>query len=82
MKTETRLYDDGTEPDVIKRWCCDGRCNQGRDCPGQAPPPAEAATEIGAEEVDGTRALGTALILGVVVVTVVAILAFIAGYLS
>ena len=49
MKTVTREYTDGTEPDVIARWCCDGLCDQGRDCPVK---PAEAATEIGQEEPD------------------------------
>lgn len=47
MKTITREYTDGTEPDVISRWCCDGLCDQGRDCPVK---PAEAATEVGQEE--------------------------------
>jgi hypothetical protein len=49
MKTVTREYTDGTEPDVVARWCCDGLCDQGRDCPVK---PAEAATEIGQEEPD------------------------------
>lgn len=47
MKTITREYTDGTEPDVIARWCCDGLCDQGRNCPIK---PAEAATEVGQEE--------------------------------
>ena len=81
MKTETRLYDDGTEPDVIRRWCCDGRCNQGRDCPGQAPAPAEACTDVGAEEPEGVELLGTAIILGALVVVIIGTLAFLAGYL-
>lgn len=77
MKTETRLYDDGTEPDVIRRWCCDGLCNQGRDCPG-APAPAEAATDIGMD--DGPEALGAFVIAGVLVITIIATIAFLAGY--
>ena len=48
MKTDTREYDDGTEPDVYRRWCCDGMCKQGRLCPKQMP--AEAATDMGYEE--------------------------------
>lgn len=48
MKTDTREYDDGTEPDVYRRWCCDGQCKQGRTCPKQMP--AEAATDVGQEE--------------------------------
>jgi hypothetical protein len=50
MKTDTREYTDGTEPDVYRRWCCDGQCTQGRTCPKQIP--AEAATEVGQEEPD------------------------------
>jgi len=48
MKTDTREYDDGTEPDVYRRWCCDGMCKQGRLCPKLMP--AEAATDLGQEE--------------------------------
>ncbi len=48
MKTDTREYDDGTEPDVYRRWCCDGKCQQGRLCPKNMP--AEAATDLGQEE--------------------------------
>jgi hypothetical protein len=48
MKTDTREYDDGTEPDVYRRWCCDGQCKQGRLCPKNMP--AEAATDLGQEE--------------------------------
>jgi len=48
METDTREYTDGTEPDVYRRWCCDGQCKQGRLCPKNMP--AEAATDIGQEE--------------------------------
>jgi hypothetical protein len=48
MKTDTREYDNGTEPDVYRRWCCDGLCKQGRLCPKLMP--AEAATDLGQEE--------------------------------
>lgn len=47
MKTDTREYDDGTEPDVYRRWCCDGKCEQGRLCPKHMP--AEAASDVGQE---------------------------------
>jgi len=47
-KTYTREYDNGTEPDVYRRWCCDGECLQGRLCPKNMP--AEAATDMGQEE--------------------------------
>jgi hypothetical protein len=79
MKTETRIYDDGTEPDVIRRYCCDGLCKQGRDCPG-APAPAEAATEVGAD--DGLEAVGGVVLLAVVIVLTVAAISLLAGYFS
>lgn len=76
MKTETRLYSDGTEPDVIRRWCCDGLCKQGRDCP-EAPPPAEACTEIGTD--DGLEAVGSVVIVAVAAIAIVAIVALVVG---
>lgn len=30
---------------------CHGDCNQGDDCPARQPQPAEASTEVGAEEI-------------------------------
>ncbi len=74
MKTITREYTDGTEPDVIARWCCDGLCDQGRNCPVK---PAEAATEVGQEEPNfysremileevGKFAIGVLIVLAVV----------------
>jgi hypothetical protein len=50
MKTDTREYTDGTEPDVYRRWCCDGQCQQGKLCPKNMP--AEAATDIGQDDPD------------------------------
>ena len=50
MKTDTREYNDGTEPDVYRRWCCDGLCKQGRLCPKLMP--AEAATDLGQDDPD------------------------------
>jgi hypothetical protein len=50
MKTDTREYEDGTEPDVYRRWCCDGQCKQGRLCPKLMP--AEAATDVGQDDPD------------------------------
>lgn len=81
MKTETRIYDDGTEPDVIRRYCCDGLCKQGRDCPG-APAPAEAATEVGAADDDGLEAVGGVVLLAIVIVLTVAAISLLAGYFS
>lgn len=72
MSTETRLYDDGTEPDVIKRWCCDGRCEQGRNCPG-APAPAEACTELGASSEDNAPEILGAIAVAAVLVAVVVV---------
>lgn len=33
---------------MSRRWCCDGRCDQGRCCPGK-PKPAAAFDEYGLE---------------------------------
>lgn len=79
MKTETRLYDDGTEPDVIRRFCCDGLCQQGRDCPG-APPPAEACTELGQDDIPSN--LGAAILTAGIAIVVIAVLSFLVGYLA
>lgn len=72
MKTETRIYDDGTEPDVIKRWCCDNRCMQGRYCPdlAPAPAPAEACTELGYEDVAYTSAVEYLLLVAAAVAAI------------
>ncbi len=72
MVTDTREYDDGTEPDVFRRWCCDGRCKQGRDCPGIMP--AEAATEIGQEEIE-SHAWQTTVIFAITLVAIFLLLA-------
>lgn len=79
MKTETRLYDDGTEPDVIRRFCCDGLCNQGRECPG-APPPAEACTEIGQD--NSIETLGTFVVLGFAVMAAIVSIALAIVYFT
>lgn len=42
------------------------------------PPPAEAATEVGVD--DGPEALGTLVLAGVLVVAVIGVAAFLAGY--
>lgn len=44
----------------------------------EAPPPAEAATDIGMD--DGPEALGSLVVAGVLVVTIIATLSFLAGY--
>lgn len=77
MKTETIIHDDGTEPTTINRFCCDGMCNQGRICPG-APAPAEACTEMGVD--DAPETLGTLVVVGALVVAVIGVAAFLAGY--
>ena len=67
MKTETIIYSDGTEPDVIKRWCCDQRCEQGRQCP------AEACTEVGhIEDNENTQGL---VLIGIVCFALVVFIA-------
>jgi hypothetical protein len=87
MKTDTREYDDGTEPDVYRRWCCDGHCKQGRLCPKNMP--AEAATELGQEEQpnfyrmnDALEELGVLALGGVAVVMIVGLIAVVVGYFS
>lgn len=77
MRYDERHYTDGTEPDVVKRFCCDGRCEQGRHCP--ALHPAEAATEVGQDE-DVTRLFRVGdLLAGIVIV---AVLAFLTGWIT
>jgi hypothetical protein len=82
MKTDTREYDDGTEPDVYRRWCCDGQCKQGRMCPKLMP--AEAATDLGQEEpnfysaqmmLEETAKFALAVVMVGVAVVVIAFLA-------
>lgn len=53
---------------------------KGLDQQGRYPEAAEAATEIGVD--DSPEALGRAVVLGVLVVVVIAVVAFIAGYYS
>jgi hypothetical protein len=82
MKTDTREYDDGTEPDVYRRWCCDGKCEQGRLCPKNMP--AEAATDVGQEPNFYGREflleeLGALVVWGIGVVALVGLVAFLVG---
>lgn len=53
---------------------------QGCDYQGRHPEAAEAATEIGAD--DGPEALGRVVVFGAVVIAIIAVVAFIAGYYS
>lgn len=78
MKTETRIYDDGTEPDVLTRWCCDNRCMQGRYCPDKSPIPAEACTEMGYED-DAYTSVAEYLLLGAAAVAAVFAVIYIMG---
>ena len=48
----------------------------------EAPPPAEAATELGANADDAPETLGTLALAGALVVAVVGVIALIAGYYS
>lgn len=83
MKTDTREYDDGTEPDVYRRWCCDGQCKQGRLCPKNMP--AEAATDVGQKEPDFygkdyvLEELGALALWGLGIVALVGLVAFLIG---
>ena len=88
MKTDTREYEDGTEPDVYRRWCCDGQCQQGKLCPKNMP--AEAATEVGQDDPDfynaqmmleeaAKFALGV-LVITAVVLTIGTLVGYFVGY--
>lgn len=46
----------------------------------EIPPPAEAATEVGID--DAPETIGSILLIGVVVVLVVLVASFLAGYFS
>lgn len=46
----------------------------------KAPPPAEAATELGANIDDAPETLGTLVFAGVFVVAIVGVIALLAGY--
>lgn len=86
MKTDTREYDDGTEPDVYRRWCCDGQCQQGRLCPKRMP--AEAATDLGQDEPNFYSAqmmleeVGKFVVGSVLLVVLVGIIALLVGYFA
>jgi len=72
MKDETYLFDDGTEPTVR-------RLPKGLDYQGRYPEAAEAATEIGID--DAPESLGTLVVLGLCVVVLVGVIAFLVGVL-
>ncbi len=87
MKTDTREYTDGTEPDVYRRWCCDGQCKQGRLCTKHMP--AEASTDVGQEEEPNFYSAQMMLeetakfALGVLVlVALVGVIALVVGYFA
>ena len=46
----------------------------------EAPPPAEAATELGANADDAPETLGTIVLAGMLVIAVIGTIAFLAGY--
>jgi hypothetical protein len=72
MKEETYLFDDGTEPTVR-------RVPRGCDQQGRYPEAAEAATEIGID--DAPESLGKLAVLGLGVVVLVGVIAFVVGVL-
>jgi hypothetical protein len=73
MKEETYIFDDGTEPTVR-------RMPKGCDQQGCYPEAAEAATEIGVDD-DAVESLGRLVLLGLGVVVLVGVLAFLVGVL-
>lgn len=76
MSYAERHFDDGTEPDVVKRFCCDNLCGQGRHCP--ALHPAEAATEVGQDDDTPRLFRASDLLAGI---AIVAVIAFLTGWL-
>jgi hypothetical protein len=73
MKEETYIFDDGTEPTVR-------RMPKGCDQQGRYPEAAEAATEVGVDD-DAVESLGRLVLLGLGVVVLVGVLAFLVGVL-
>ena len=73
MKEETYIFDDGTEPTVR-------RLPKGCDQQGRYPEAAEAATEIGIDD-DAVESLGKLVVLGLGVVVLVGVIAFLVGVL-
>jgi hypothetical protein len=82
MKEETYLFNDGTEPTVR-------RLPKGCDQQGRYPEAAEAATEIGQDESNfyglefwnAPESLGKLVVLGLGVVVLVGLIAFVVGVL-
>lgn len=72
MKDETYLFDDGTEPTVR-------RLPKGCDYQGRYPEAAEAATEVGVD--DAPESLGKLGVLGLGIVVLVGLIAFVVGVL-
>lgn len=68
-----RYYTDGTEPDVLPHYSrCTGPCDQGRKkCP------CPAACE--AQDDDGVEAIGLLACLGIAVIGIVGLVAFLIG---
>ena len=73
MKEETYIFDDGTEPTVR-------RLPRGCDQQGRYPEAAEAATEVGVDD-DAVESLGRLVLLGLCVVVLVGLIAFVVGVL-
>ena len=73
MKEETYIFDDGTEPTIR-------RLPKGCDQQGRYPEAAEAATEIGIDD-DAVESLGKLVVLGLGVVVLVGVIAFLVGVL-
>ena len=54
----------------------------GLDQQGRYPEAAEAATEIGADTDESPEALGSIVLMGVIIVAVVGVIAFLVGYFT
>jgi hypothetical protein len=70
MKDQTILFDDGTEPTIIRQYC-NGPCAQGRK-----PCPIPEACEVGDSNLVG---LVPVVLMGVAIVAVVGVIAFLVG---
>jgi hypothetical protein len=73
VKEETYIFNDGTEPTVR-------RMPKGLDYQGRYPEAAEAATEVGVDD-DAVESLGRLVLLGLGVVVLVGLIAFVVGVL-
>ena len=72
MKTKTYIFDDGTEPTVMR---CTGPCDQ-----GDKPCPCPLACE--AREDDAPVGIGSIVLMSVKAIIIVGVIAFVVGYFA